>query len=106
MRNIIVLAIVLISGCKTPADVEERHALVSDPEWLSIQALVKDAVIKREGLLGWETGGYTPVARKRNIWVVVASANYPLNTLGHNIDIEIATDGTILRYVRRWEKRR
>lgn len=106
MRNIIVLAIALISGCATPTGVEERRALVSDPEWPSIQARVKDEVIMREGLLGWETAGYTPVTRRENAWVVVASANYPLNTLGHNIDIEIASDGTILRYERRWEKRR
>lgn len=105
MRYIIILAIALISGCATPPGVEERRALASDPDWPSIQAQVKDAVIKREGPLGWETGDYTPVARNENAWVVVASANYPLNTLGHNIDIEIATDGTILRYARRWEKR-
>lgn len=105
MRNFIVFVFVLISGCATPTGIEERRALVSDPEWPSIQARVKDAVVKREGLLGWETAGYTPVARRGSAWIVVASANYPLNTLGHNIDIEISTDGTILRYERRWEKR-
>jgi len=106
MRHVTLLFLVALCSCANSTELENRKALLSDPTWPSVEARVREEVTKREGS-DWTKGaggGFSPVARKDNTWVVVASAPYPLNTLGHNVDIEITTDGTILRYSRRWEK--
>ena len=107
MRTLVAACLITLSACAASTDVAERKALANHDDWPTIKALVKNEVVRREGPRGWTgSAAYSPVSLREDTWSVVAAADYPLNTLGRIIDVQLRLDGTIVSYERRWEHRK
>lgn len=111
LRLLIAILIALgAAACAGPARdprAAELAALRQDPDWPRIRAEAIGEVLRREGPLVWHaiTHPYAvwPISRPAGGWRVGVAADYPHNTLGRLVELDMDRDGKILRYDRRWE---
>ena len=101
-----VVVTLLLSGCVNTAEKDHRLRLTQDPDWPRIRAVAVAEVLRQEGALGWSAistipEAVWPITHKDGVWAVGAAADYPLNTLGRIVTVEISDRGGALHY-RRW----
>ena len=104
----------LVIGCTTSTAIVQTKELKDDPEWPKIRLMTQKVIEEkgREEKLEWsfvlaehDTGFLFPISKINNIWLVQACADYPYHNLGRIVDIEINSEGQLVKYSRRWKNK-
>lgn len=113
LSRLLIVALIALgaAACASPtreARAAERAAFRRDPDWPRIRAAAIAEVLRREGSPGWQdlsahADAVWPISRPAGGWRIGLAADYPRNTLGRIVELEMDRNGKILRYDRRWE---
>src|ERR1043166_4650713 len=87
------------TGCASHRAAQRIDTLQREPGWPAIRAAAEMEVARKEGNTQWSHSAYySPQQHTNDVWAVVASGAYPLNTLGDSIHMLIRDGGEVISY--------